>query len=229
MTTAPAGRRKYVAPPPRVYSQDEQRVRRRGWLRNHYRGDFDLAAEVSAIIGPLAASLSALPRPVALRRDVDIVANAVHELVSSVVGMLAESKHLDRAAQARTVQAVFDLAQRPAEPLITEDELASGSWAVLLVSHAAPFARDFAAHLGAARPPNDPNLQRAGQLSASERLEAALRVLDLAALDLSRRIPRVARYQALPSIESRNAARKAQHDTERARRQLAKMRIEVPQ
>ncbi len=227
MTTAPVRRRKYVAPPTRVYSQDEQRVRRRGWLRNHYHGDFDLAVEVTAIISPLAAELAALPHPLALRRDVDNVADGVHEVVSSVVGMLAESKHLDRAARARTAQAVFDLAQRPDEPLITEAELTTGLWAAVLVSHVAPFARDFASHLGAALPPNDPNLQRAGQLSASERLEAALRGLDLAALDLSRRIPKVARYQALPSIESRNATRKAQHDSERARRQLAKMGIEA--
>jgi hypothetical protein len=210
-----------------VYSQDEQRVRRRGWLPVHYREQFDLTTEVSAIIGPLAEQLSALPRPLALRRDVDAVADAVHELVSAVVGMLAEAKHPDPLAHARTARAVADLAQRPNQPRVSDDQLCDGSWAAVLVSHVAPHREDLAAFLGRALAPNDPRLLRAaGQQSASQRLEAALRVLDLAALDLARRIPKAARYQALPSIESRNAARRAQYDAERARRQLAKMGIE---
>lgn len=206
-----------------VYSQDEQRDRRRRWLRVHYREQFDLTAEVSAIVGPLAEPLSALPRPLALRRDVDAVTDAVHELVSTVVGMLAESKHPDPLAHARTARAVADLAQRPNEPRVSDEQLCDGAWAAVLVSHVAPHRDDLAGFLGRALAPNDPRLAK--QDSASERLEAALRVLDMAALDLARRIPKAARYQALPSIESRNAARRAAYDAERARRQLAKMGI----
>jgi hypothetical protein len=194
----------------------------------HYDGQFDLAAEVSAIVGPLATSLSALPRPGELRRDVDSMADAVHELVTVVVGLLAEFKHADRAAHARIARAVADLAQRPTEPQISDAQLCDGSWATLLVSHVAPYAADFAAVLGRALPPEHPQLLRSGHQSASERLETALRALDLAALDMSRRIPKAARYQGLPSMESRNAARRAERDAQRARNQLAKMGIEAP-
>lgn len=221
-----APRRLYAGTDHRTYTQDELRERRRGWLRVHYRADFDLAAEVSAIVGPLAASLSALPRPAALRRDVDAVADATHELVTVVVGMLAESRHLDATAKARTAQAVRDLAQRPAEPALTDRQLASGRWVGLLVAHVAPYTDDLAALLGRALAPNDPRLGKKD--SASQRLEAALRVLDTAARDLSRRIPVAARYQARPSIAERNAARRAEVEAQRTRNQLAKMGIEVP-
>jgi hypothetical protein len=79
------------APEP-VYSQDQQRERRRKWLRVHYRGDFDLAGEVAAIVDPLAAQVAALPGPLVLRAEVHEVSDATHELVSTIVGMLAESK-----------------------------------------------------------------------------------------------------------------------------------------
>ena len=85
-----------AAPEP-VYSQAQQRERRRKWLRVHYRGNFHLAAELAAIVDPLARDVSQLPRPLVLRGEVDEVADAVHEVVSTVVGMLAESKHLGSA------------------------------------------------------------------------------------------------------------------------------------
>jgi hypothetical protein len=227
--TAPARRRprqQVPAAPAPTFTQDELRQRRRRWLRVTYEGRFDLAAEVSAVIGPMAAPLSALPRPAALRADVDAVADAVAELLHAVVGMLAESKRLDRAAKARTATAVADLAQRPPQPPITDKRLADGSWTTLLVSTVAPYAGDFAAFLGRAAPSNHPQLIRAGHASASERLEAALRVLDLAALDLQRRIPKVAAYQALPSVEEVNTANRARRDAERMHAVLAKMGIE---
>ena len=124
-----------AAPEP-VYSQAQQRERRRKWLRVHYRGDFRLDAEVSAIVDPLAAQVAALPGPLVLRGDIDNVADAVHELVSTVVGMLAESKQLDRAAHARIARAVGDLAERPAAPEISNEHISAGSWAVVL--HASP-------------------------------------------------------------------------------------------
>lgn len=187
-----------------------------------YRGDFDLAAEVSAILSPLADQVALLPNPFAMRPKVDDAANAVHELLSTVVGMLSESPHLDNEAHARTARAVRDIAQRPHPPQISDEQLISGRWAALLVKHVAVHSNDLAAFLGRALPPNHPHLKGA---SASERLEAALRVLDTAALDLARLIPKVARHQALPSIEAVNAANKARQDRERAERALAKMKI----
>lgn len=205
-----------------TYSQDEQRQRRRQWLPVRYSSKFDLAAEVSAIVGPLAEHVAALRQPGVLRTEVDDVADAVHELLSTVVGMLAESRRLDRAASARTRQAVRDLAQRPREPLIGDDMLISGSWAALLVSHVAPHAGDLAAYLGRATSPAE---SRTPGQSATERLESALRVLDSAALALGRRIPKAVARQSLPSIDDVNAAIKARHDAEQAERMLTRLKM----
>jgi hypothetical protein len=120
-------RRQPVAAPAPVYSQEQQRQRRRGWLRVHYCEQFDLAAEVSAICTPLAQQVCALPRPLAMRRDVDDVADAVHELLSTVIGMLAESTQLGSAAHARIKSAVADLVQRPRAPQISDAQLADGA------------------------------------------------------------------------------------------------------
>jgi hypothetical protein len=119
---------------------------------------------------------------------------------------------------------VADLAQRPREPQVIEDMITSGRWAARMVEHVAPYTDDFAALLGRALPSNHPRLSG---LSVSKRLEAALRVLDSAALDLQRRIPKVAAHQALPSVEPFNTAKRAQRDAERRRAVLAKMGIEV--
>lgn|GEM_PF-2065134 len=204
-----------------VYTQDQLRERRRKWLPVVYRGDFDLAAEVGTIVGPLAAQMAVLPEPVAVRFKVDEIADAVHELVSTIVGMLAESRFLGTDAHDRVVQTVRDLAQRPREPQISDEKLSTGRWAVLLVKHVTPHSHDLSEFLGRALPPNHPQLKGT---SASERLEAALRVLDTAALDLERLIPKVARHQALPSIEAINAANRARQDRERAERALARMK-----
>jgi hypothetical protein len=71
-----------------TFTQDELRERRQHWLHVTYDDRFDLAAEVAAIVGPLSGAVSRLPRPAALHRDVNDVADAVHKLVSAVIGML---------------------------------------------------------------------------------------------------------------------------------------------
>lgn len=201
-------------------SQNALRHRRRHWLRVHYTAEFDLAAEIAAITEPLAAEISYLPRPTALRGEIDAIADAVHEVLSAVVGMLAESRHLDTEARSRTLDAVRDLAQRPREPQITDAQISDGSWASVLTAHAAPYTGDFATFLGRALPPGHPQLN--GR-SASERLEAVLRVLDDAALTASRRIPRVAARQALPTLAEANAAARARREAERAQTALARL------
>jgi len=203
-------------------SQDVQRHRRRHWLRVHYDNRFDLAAEIGAIVGPLAAEISYLPHPLSMRGDAENLADAVHELLSGVVGMLAESRHLDATAWTRTSNAVRDLAQRPREPQITDDEIIDGSWAQTLTDHVAPFTGDLAAFLDRALPPRSVGLTGP---SASERLEAALRVLDSAALVVGNRIPRVAARQALGTLEQANAAARAAQDERRAQLALARLGI----
>jgi hypothetical protein len=132
------------------------------------------------------------------------VADAVAEVASTTVGMLAESRHLDSSA--RTAQAVRDLVQRPAAPQITDADLIGGTWAALLVAYVEPLAGPLAGLLGRALPPETDALR--GDPSASERLEAALRVLDASARELERRTQRVAERQAAPTVEESNAARR---------------------
>ena len=135
--------------------------------------DADRSSPKRPIVEPLAARMAELPRPLAVRQEVDDVADATHELVSTVVGMLAESRHSDHAVNARIARTVADLAQRPREPQINDDMLTSGRWAAVLIKHVAPHSEDFATFLGRALPPNHPHLRGP---SASDRLAAALRV-----------------------------------------------------
>lgn len=218
-------RRLSTPPPPEpAHTQDEKRLRRRQGLVITYGADFDLAAEVAGIVEPLAPPVSALRNPLQARRRVEELADSVQELLSAIVGMLAESR-LDAAAHDRTARAVRDLAQRPREPQITDEMLTSGRWAAVLVAHVAPHRGDLATLLGRALPPCHPNLH--GHPSASERLETALRELDSAARSLGRFVPALARHQALPTPEENAAARKARAERERTERTLAKMRRPV--
>lgn len=150
------------------------------------------------------------------------MADAVHELLSVVVGMLAESRQLDKAAHARVALATRDLARRPREPQVSDEMLVAGSWAALSVNHVAPHASDFAAYLGRALPPND---HRLTGRSATARLEDALRVLDSAALALHRRLSKAIARQSLPNTAEFNAATRARHDAEQAERALARMKM----
>lgn len=201
-------------------SQAEQRDRRRKRQSVHLVGTFNLATEVTAVCGPAAHEASRLPNPLVLRGDIEAVADAVHETLSVAVGMLA-AQHQAADARARTVQAAADLAVRPQAPAITDDQIISGSWAAALAEWVAPYAGDLAALLGRAHPPGSNALR--GNPSASERIERALRALDGAVLDLTRRVPKVAARQALPSMAEFNAQLKAKADTERQQRALAKL------
>lgn len=201
-------------------TQDQQRHRRRQWMRVHYTGTFDLAAEIAAIAGPLAAEISYLPNPLAMSEQIDDVVDAIHEVLSTVVGMLAESAYLDRQARARTAQAAADLAQRPRQPQFTAAQIGDGSWAAAMTDHVSPYSADLAAFLGRALPPRANGLKGP---SASERLEAALRVLDTAALAARRRIPNVAARQALGSVADFNLAARERRDRQRAHAALHKL------
>jgi len=79
-------------------------------------------------------------------------------------------------------------AQRPPLPEFAADDLKSGSWAGALIALVEPYTARLAALLGRAWPPNAAELR--GHPSASERIEAALRTLDRAALDLGRVLDR---------------------------------------
>lgn len=209
-----------VAKAPKVQaSQDEQRVRRRKRLPVHMAGTFNLGAEVAAVCRPVAHEVSRLPRPVVLRGGVEAVADAVHDVLSTVVGMLAESRVTPDAA--RTRQLVADLAVRPREPGISDEQIISGTWVQTLVDYVAPYSGDLAALLGRALPPGHDGLR--GNPSASERLERCLRALDVAVRDLERRVPKAAVRQALPSMAEYNQRQRERQAAARAHRALAKL------
>jgi hypothetical protein len=214
---APSG----IPAPLATASQDDLRDRRYKRQRVHYRGDFNLATEVAAVIGPVAHEASRLPDPVVLRRDVEAVADAVHELLSAAVGLIAES----RTASTTTKRAAADLAVRPQAPGITDEQIISGSWAAALTAYVEPYAGDLASLLGRALPPDAVSLR--GNPSASERIERALRALDGAELNLERRIPKARQRQALPSMAAFNAELKAKADAERQHHALARLGVGV--
>ena len=81
------------APHSTAPDQDELRRRRRARMRAVYSATFSLSREVEAVCDPLARRVTVLPRPLPAKVWVSDLADAVHELVSVVVGWLAESDH----------------------------------------------------------------------------------------------------------------------------------------
>lgn len=187
--------------PPAVYSQHQKRERRRQHLRVLYVGDFDLAAEVRAIVTPLAKQLRVEPNPAAHRGHVDAVADAVHALVSASIGFIAERdgwpkvRHLDGRPGDRTkaLRTIADLQPRPAAPVFADADLTTGAWLTVLVKLAQPYVAPLAAVLAGALPPDDDRLK--GAPSISERLVAELRELDRAARLLRERVRRSQFYR----------------------------------
>lgn len=200
-----------------VLSQDEQRERRRQRLTVHYTGTFSLREEVAAVLPPLGTEVSRLPAPHALRREVDAVAEAVAEVVDVAARLIAESKTADGA----TRRLAADLAVRPRQPVITDEQIVSGSWTAAMVEYAGEVADALAAVLGRALPPDAEALR--GSPSASERVERALRTLDRTARDLEHRIPGVRKKQSLPSMAEYNRQQRERRDQERAERLLARI------
>jgi hypothetical protein len=209
------------------FPQDQARERRRRGLRVQYGADFDLAAEVADVLQPLAAGVSEVlsgplvlrdttvdGKPLALRPEVEAVAEAVHGVRAAVVELLAGDRQLSAQARSRLAAAVG----RADAPEIDDEELRVGTWVDVLAAHVGPLAGDLGALLGRSAPP-------VGCVSAvSEALKEALHPLDQAVLGLARRIPKVREYKeflaALPAIE---AERKAQRERERRTRELARL------
>lgn len=206
---------------PATRDQREQRDRRRRGASVVFGRAFSLAAEIAEQLADLERDIAVLPQPLAMRDDVREIADAVHEVLSTVVGLVAESRQLDRGARQRTARAVADLAQRPKEPAITDGQIGQGRWAATLIEFVEPFSDDLSALLGRALPPESTALR--GALSVSERLERALVVFDQAVADAQRHLVRVAEYQALPSPDEYNAQRRAAEAAERERMALGAM------
>ncbi|OBF42824.1 hypothetical protein A5719_10295 [Mycolicibacterium peregrinum] len=166
---------------PRRYSQAQLRERRHQGLPVTLGGSWSLAREVAAICEPLTAV--DLPRPLSYGRCVDDLTDAVHTLVHDVVGLLARAdaerrtRHIRIDQRGRSIQALVDLAPRPQLPVITDKQLADGSWAQTLHDLAEPYSADLARLLG-----------NAASTTVSDRVVAALRAVDAVAVTLARRL-----------------------------------------
>lgn len=217
--------------PPRRYTQAELRERRRAGLTiGHYGGDWSLAREIAEVVNPLAQRVAAADRPARFRHSataasVPVLAEAVHELVGTVVGWVAErdaraqTAHLaDEPGKRRyAITTLIDLAKRPALPEVTDEALADGSWAASVVAMAADVDTAFSELLAQSYPPGAPALR--GQLSRSQQLDVLLgRTIDRAALELSRRLDR---------DENAERRRTDQNPDDRARAELAALGIQT--
>ncbi|WP_240316498.1 hypothetical protein [Mycobacterium persicum] len=197
-----------------VYTQDQLRDRRRAGLVHTYGGQWSLTAEVAALYDPLARRVAAAPNPAGYWRSVDDVALAVHGLVHAVVGLLAEcdaqrrTKHLGVDVRGRSIRALVDLAERPKLPEIGDEALVSGTWPATLMLLAEPYAAELAELLG-----------NALTTAVSDRLYAALRDVDRAALALERRLDRDQQARAAKPTKTTPT------ETDRARAELAALGI----
>ncbi|WP_273490613.1 MULTISPECIES: hypothetical protein [Gordonia] len=192
-----APRRRWPGAPtrPPTYSQDELRARRRQAHLVAYDGAFDLAAEVEAVLAPVAADLAAEPCPGAYLDSVESVAEAVHRVAVAVSGTIstresrAKLDGLAPADRARAKAALFALA-RVDPPTVSRVDVIDGVWTSPLVDLVRPLAGPLADALGAVAKTAD------GEPSGlSQALTAELRDLDRAVLDLSRRIHRARTYR----------------------------------
>ena len=205
--------------PDRTLTADQLRDRRRHALHVTLCETFDLSAEVDAILTPIAEQMTAeLRYPERVRRLVDDVAMSTEDVVSLVVSLLADRNAARDGL--RSPRLTRDLARRPKAPEITTDALVSGQWAQLLAAYAGAVAPALADLLGRAMWPENDRLR--GQLSASERVVAALRGLDGAAQALSRQIPRNATYEA---AERRRDERQAEREAAEAAAQREALEV----
>ena len=202
--------------PAPAYTQDQLRERRRAGLTHTYGGRWSLTAEVASICELLAERVAAAPRPGAYWRAVDDVAVAVHGLFHAVVGLLAErdaqrrTKHLGVDVRGRSIRALVDLAERPKLSEITDEQLAAGTWARTLTALADRYSAELANLLG-----------RALTTAVSDRLNAALRDVDRAALALERRLDRDEQARATKTTKT------VPTPTEQARAELAALGIDT--
>ncbi|TWS20208.1 hypothetical protein FK529_08820 [Tsukamurella asaccharolytica] len=184
---------------PAALTQDQQRHRRRTHQLHTLDGAFDLADEVTAVVGPVAAALASEPRPTsgAAREAVETIAAAVDQLAREVGDMVAD--HRSRAAtvgnRGAARSAVRELVRRPV-PVVSDDELRDGSWAGSLAEFVAPLGTPLAQILGAAA------LDRTRVPVESDAVIDALRAVDREVRTLERSIDTARAWRSsLPSRE----------------------------
>ncbi|MGV9827718.1 hypothetical protein [Gordonia sp. NPDC003429] len=169
--------------------QTEARRQRRAHLSHQLDGEFDLATEVSDILTPLAERVTAEPAPASHLPEIENVVAAVEKIVRFSVELVArrdaERKVRDLPTyeqRSAGIAALMMLVEYPPTPVIARVDAVSGEWAVILAAHVRPVSASLADLLDHARPTGGRTL------SVSERVIAALRGLDRAAITLEKRL-----------------------------------------
>jgi hypothetical protein len=191
-----------------VYSQADDRRRRRGTLPTVNTDKFCASREIAEAAGPLADQVRALLNPLQLRRAIEAYADAAHEFAGTVTRWNSEAdarrrtEHLagDPGKRKYAMTTLMDLAPRPALPKITDTMIRRGTWAAALIEMVQPVDAGLSDLLARAFPPGAPPLR--GQLSRSERLDALLReTVDRAALALERALDAAEQQTATATVK----------------------------
>jgi hypothetical protein len=181
-------------------------MRRRQLVDLVYDGRFELSTELQSVTSPLAMRVAALDNPAIASAAVGEVADAAHDLCSTIVSWLAEeparkaTEHMSAPNQAgarqRACKLITDNAPRPALPDIDTEALRRATWPALLARMAAPLNVGLSDLLARSLPPDSPVLR--GRPSRSEMLVDLLRDFDRAASLLGHRLNAHARRPAPP-------------------------------
>jgi len=186
---------------------------------------FDLGAEVEAVCRPLAVEVSAILGELILRdrsdgrlafhAEIDGLAAAVHELRVAVMTLLAGDRMAGDELRGRLRSAVG-----VAVPQFDDDAIVAGRWVDRLVGHVAPLGGDLAAVLSRGAEHRSPVVVSGPALE----LFTALRVVDVAAQDVRRRLPVVrARVRLLREAPARGAQIVARREAARRSHELQKL------
>ena len=214
-----------VKPPARFerVTQEQCRAARRAKLAFDWPAEFSLPGEIEAICQPIAAA-AALANPTHLAGPVNTLAGAVHECITEVADMVTRvdaarrcaGVPIDQRGVARRM--VLDLAPRPPQrPTLTAAQLAAGTWVAPLVKLAEPYREGLRELLHEAPRINGEPL--------IEKFEAALRVIDSAALSAERAIEKlVRRRRSQPAV----AAPAATPPRDKALAELARLGVAPP-
>ena len=217
-----------VARPPQIErrTQAECMVARRGKLHFDWPPGWDLGAEIEAIFRPLARQAAACSQPSSLITDINTVIDATHESISEIAVLVAKADAAARSAHVPVDQRgvarrlVLDLFQRPVRPEIADSDLARGRWVTPLCKLAEPYSGPLSQLLATDA--------RVGGESVSDRLDAALRRIDAAALTLARRIEAVSRSLAPSPAAPAPAPTVTSDKADRARAELSRLGVPLP-
>jgi hypothetical protein len=166
--------------------QAELRRQRRARHLHVYGPDFSLVTEVEQVCSSLAVRVMLRPVPAFYLDEVTAVADAVYFTASRLTATIARARAARHAAalpievRGRELKRIADEAgRRVPRPVITANDLRSGTWVSVLTALVRRQAAPLSALLGSPEP---------GSRTVSEQLEGLLRLVDDAAAGLHRKL-----------------------------------------